>query len=177
MYDIPSSLSRNGGMMGSSTRLDRARSSDNPPPIVNPSAGPGTYEVDLSYKQSRKEGYSQKFNMAPRKGMALSSESPGPVYELGHAYKYGVDKRYPISFNKDKRRPISTFGTETRNADFLVVRKKRNNKGITIARRLDDEDNELSLKSTVPGPIYSPQRDFKTGPSFSFGRSKAKRFR
>ena len=104
MYDIPTTLSQNGGIMGSSTRLDRSKSSNNPPPIVNPSTGPGTYDVDRSYKLSSKQGYSQRFNMAPRKGLASSSDSPGPIYELRQSYKYGVDKRLGISFNSDKRR-------------------------------------------------------------------------
>ena len=101
--DQPAS-NHNGGMMGSSTRLDRSRSSDNPPPIINPSTGPGTYDVDRSFKLSLKQGYSQRFNTAPRKGLASTSDSPGPIYELGHSYKYGVDKGISISFNADKRR-------------------------------------------------------------------------
>ena len=105
--------------------------------------------------------------------MAIKTPSPGAVYNTEGLFSSGSNKTIPISFNCDSRKPLSNECASA-NADMLWPKLPKG-PSITIAGKL----NKKSRFGGTPGAIYDVHKkmDFRTGPSFSFGRSKAARFK
>lgn len=170
-YDLPPTIEKRGVMFGSSTRSDWENTWKNKKDTYNPNAGPGQNGTPDSRLLSQNRRVKDvKFGTAPR-SIDHSNNNPGPDYNLGRAFKNGVDNRISIGFNKDMRKPLSD-NLKSR-TDAMYDPRLPKGKAITIAgrRRPNRFETERS-----PGAIYNMAKyDFKSGPSFSFGRSKAKR--
>jgi hypothetical protein len=173
MYELPSMNSGMGARFGTETRKGM---DDVNPDAKKRSTGPGSYQIESCY-----DNYSDypsrlcyKFACAPRQSMALKTPSPGAIYNTEGLYSSGSDKTIPISFNKDSRRPLSN-ACASANADILWP-KLPSGPAITIAGKLNKKSHFGG--GGTPGAIYDVHKkvDFRTGPSFSFGRSKASRF-
>lgn len=171
MYDMPDMNPGNGFQFGSGTR----RGMDDNPDAKTRSTGPGSYHAEQCYNFSSEypahSGF--RFGGAPRQSMAVKTPSPGAVYNTEGLYSSGSNKTIPIGFGTDVRRPLDGVPA-SQNADMLWPTLAKG-KSVSIGKKL----NKKSRFGGTPGAIYDVHKkvDFKTGPSFSFGRSKASRFK
>lgn len=170
-YDLPSTLRPTCTQFGSSTRADWENTWKNKKDTYNPNAGPGQNGApDTRLLSQNRRIKDIRFGTAPR-SIDHRTETPGPDYNLGAAYARGVESRIPISFSRDQRKPLSD-NVKSR-TDALYHPKLPKGKAITIAGRR--KPNRFETEKS-PGAIYDMAKyDFRSGPSFSFGRSKAKR--
>ena len=171
-YHLPDTKSKIGSIFGTSAR---GGMDDVNPDAKKRSTGPGSYNVDdcydcLSEYLSHK---GPKFSCAPREGMDMKTPSPGAVYNTSELFRSGKDKSIKISFNCDTRPPLYNPSVSA-NADMLLLKPERG-PAISIGKRLKHK----SRGADTPGAIYDVHKiqSFKTGPSFSFGRSKQSRFK
>lgn len=147
---------------------------------INPDAkkrstGPGSYHVEHCYNSSSEYPTRRAFRFggAPRQSMAEKTPSPGAVYNTDGLFSSGSNKTIPISFGTDVRRPLDGVPA-SQNADMLWPALPKG-KSVSIGKKL----NKKSRFGGTPGAIYDVHKkvDFRTGPSYSFGRSKAARFK
>lgn len=171
-YKLPDTKMTIGSVFGTS---GRAGMDDENPDAKKRTTGPGSYNVEpcfnaLSDYSTRKAG---RFAGAPREGMNMKTPSPGAVYNTDKIYRDGKDKRIKISFNCDKRRPLYNESA-SQNADMLWPKLDKG-PAISMGKRL----KQRTKGDRTPGAVYDVHkiRNFKTGPSFSFGRSKSSRFK
>ena len=172
MYELPSMNPGKGFMFGTGTRggLD-----DENPDRKKNSTGPGSYQVEGCYDSISEYPTRRAFRFggAVRQNMAMKTPSPGAIYNTEGLFSSGSNKNLPISFPCDVRRPL---GNEcaSKDADMLWPKLPKG-PSITIAGKL----NRKSKSNDTPGAIYEVHKivNFKTGPSFSFGKSKASRFK
>jgi hypothetical protein len=170
-YQLPDTKSKIGSIFGTSARggLD-----DMTADSKKRSTGPGSYNVEefdcLSEYLTHK---GPKFSCAARQGMDMKTPSPGAVYNTSELFRSGKDKAIKISFNCDRRPPLYNPSISA-NADLLLLKPDRG-PSVTIGQRLKPK----SRGADTPGAIYEVHKiqSFKTGPSFSFGRSKQSRFK
>jgi hypothetical protein len=171
VYQLPDSKSQVGSVFGTAAR---AGMDDENPDAKKRSTGPGSYSIDNCYDKNSEFPVHKatKFACAAREGMNMKTPSPGSVYHTDLLFRNGKDKNIKISFNCDTRKPLYNESAGA-NADLLWPKL---DKGISISmgKRLKSK----SKGSDTPGAIYEVHKiqSFKTGPSFSFGRSKASRF-
>ena len=146
---------------------------DENPDAKKRSTGPGSYDTghcyDFSSEYVLRKG--NRFASATRESMAVKTPSPGAVYNIERQYWNGPDKQKAISFNCDNRKPLYE-GTPT-DADMLWPQLSKG-PSITIAKRIKHKEPGAD----GPGAIYEVHNkvNFKTGPSFSFGRGRGDRF-
>lgn len=171
-YKLPDTKMTIGSVFGTSVR---AGMDDENPDAKKRTTGPGSYNIDrcfdsLSEYHTHSAG---RFSCAAREGMNMKTPSPGAVYDTQKIFKNGRDKNIKISFNCDKRKPLYNESA-SQNADMLWPKLDRG-PAISIGKRLKRKEKG----SDTPGAVYEVHRiqNFKTGPSFSFGRSKASRFK
>lgn len=173
MYEMPSMNSGMGARFGTETRKGM---DDVNPDAKKRSTGPGSYQVEACYDSNSDypTRLSYKFGCAPRQSMAMKTPSPGAIYNTDGLYACGSDKTIPISFNKDTRQAPGNVCASA-NADMLWP-KLPSGPAITIAGKLNKKSHFGG--GGTPGAIYDVHKkvDFRTGPSFSFGRSRAPRF-
>lgn len=171
VYSLPDMNSGKGFQFGTGTRQGM---DDINPDAKKRSTGPGSYHVEECFS-----AYSEyptrrafRFSGAARQSMAEKTPSPGAVYNTEGLFSSGSNKVIPIGFGTDVRRPLDGVPTSL-NADMLWPALPKG-KSVTIGAKL----NKKSRFAGTPGAIYDVHKvvDFKTGPSFSFGRSKASRF-
>ena len=170
-YKLPDTKMTIGSVFGTSVRTGM---DDENPDAKKRTTGPGSYNVEpcfdaLSEYSTRK---ASRFACAAREGMNMKTPSPGAVYNTGEIYRDGKDKRIKISFNCDKRRPLYNESA-SQNADLLWPKLDRG-PAISMGKRL----KYRTKGDCTPGAVYEVHniQNFKTGPSFSFGRSKSSRF-
>jgi len=139
------------------------------------STGPGSYDYSQCYdslsEYVKKEA--NRFPCAPRQSMALKTPSPGAVYNIEKQFYLGPEKRDGIGFPNSTRNDLFG-GSTTANADMFIP-KPETGPAITIAAR---PKQSKYRRHGTPGAIYDVHKrvDFRTGPSFSFGRGKGNRF-
>jgi len=140
------------------------------------STGPGSYNPGNCYDHiseyiARK---GNRFGAAPRESMAMKTPSPGAIYQIEKCYYMGPEKNKGISFNCDNRPPLNAGGGCGANADVNCPPLPKG-PSITIAGRW----KEKNLSASGPGAVYDVHKvlNFKTGPSFSFGKGKGDRFK
>jgi hypothetical protein len=171
-YKLPDTKMTIGSVFGTSARngLD-----DENPDAKKRTTGPGSYNIDRCFDSLSEYAThkASRFGGAAREGMNMKTPSPGAVYDTANVFKHGKDKNIKISFNCDKRRPLHN-SSASENADMLWPKLDRG-PAITIGKRL----KHRSKGDDTPGAVYEVHKkvNFKTGPSFSFGRSKASRFK
>lgn len=138
------------------------------------STGPGSYDFTKCYDycSEYKKLYGNKFAQAPRQSMAMKTPSPGAVYNLGSTYYTGPERKSAIGFANSQRGELYG-GSTTANADCFIP-KPDYGYGITMAGR----PKKKHLDHSTPGAVYDVHSkvNFKTGPSFSFGKGKGNRF-
>lgn len=172
-YQLPDTKSRTGSLFGTSARggMDDV----NPDQKKRTSTGPGSYNVEDCYDSLSEylTHKAPKFACAPRQSMDMKTPSPGAVYNTSELFRSGKDKTIKISFNCDSRPPLYNPSVSA-NADMLLLKSERG-PAISIGKRLKHK----SRGSDTPGAIYEVHKiqSFKTGPSFSFGKSKQSRFK
>ena len=172
MYDLPDMNPGKGSQFGTSTRKGM---DDINPDNKKRSTGPGSYHVEQCYNACSEypTRRSFRFSGAPRQSMAEKTPSPGAVYNTDGLFNSGSNKTIPISFGNDIRRPLDGVPAGV-NAEMLWPALPKG-KSVSIGKKL----NKSSRFGGTPGAIYDVHKrvDFRTGPSFSFGRSKAARFK
>lgn len=137
--------------------------------------GPGSYEFMKCYdhhsEYAKREG--NKFACAPRQSMALKTPSPGAVYNLGSAYYRGPEKKQGLGFAVSQRKPLYG-GCASADADMFMPQSERG-PAITFAGK----PKQPQLALSTPGAVYDVHKkvDFRTGPSYSFGKGKGDRFK
>jgi hypothetical protein len=173
-YDVPTELGGNPISFGNSTRSDWESTRVNKRDIYNPNAGPASYTIKneaklLSTMRTIRGG---PMGNAKREGMGTKTIGPGPAYDITGIYRNGPSGKKPVSFGKDKRKPLHSGS----GVDAIYVLKFPKSPGVKISPLRKAQS--YSIKSTTPGPIYDVDRtfNFKTGPTYSFGASKAPRF-
>ena len=170
-YDVPTNLGGNPISFGNSTRSDWESTRVNKRDIYNPNAGPASYTIKdeaklLSTMRNIRGG---PIGHAARQGMGMKTIGPGPAYDISGQYRMGPDcGKIKISFNKDKRKPLHSGS----GVDAIYVLKFPKSTGVKISPLKSGKS--FSIKSTTPGPIYDVNKNFnfKTGPSFSFGKPR-----
>lgn len=171
-YHLPDTKTKVGSVFGTSAR--GSLEGDNPD-NKKKSTGPGSYNVESCYESLSEYMCHKgpKFSCAARQSLDMKTPSPGAVYNTGELFRNGKDKDIKISFNCDTRRPLHNPSISA-NADLLLLPPDRGT-AVTIGKRL----NYKSKGSGTPGAIYEVHKiqNFRTGPSFSFGRSKQSRFK
>ena len=172
LYELPDMNSGKGFQFGTGTRQGM---DDINPDAKKRSTGPGSYHVEQCYNSSSEYPTRRAFRFggAPRQSMAVKTPSPGAVYNTEGLFPTGSDKVIPVGFGSDVRRPLNGVPA-SQNADMLWPALPKG-KAVSIGAKL----NKKSRFGGTPGAIYDVHKkvDFKTGPSFSFGRSKAARFK
>lgn len=180
-YSLPSSMSGHATGFGSSTRSDWENTWRNKKDCDNPNAGPGQNGTPKDRNLSTYPNVSTcKFGLAPRNFIDPKKLAPGPKYDLEGVFKHGRDGKIPISFNKDQRKPL----TDNESVDAYYVPRIPKGKSVTIGARRKEKTLGLGEHQS-PGPIYDLYKygfgcDLscgRTGPSFSFGASRAPRFK
>mmetsp|Transcript_12108 Transcript_12108/g.17857 ORF Transcript_12108/g.17857 Transcript_12108/m.17857 type:complete len:278 (-) Transcript_12108:241-1074(-) len=179
-YELGDTLKRTAPRFGTSTREDWAAASKNTKDGLNPYTGPGCYRVgnERSILSTSPGIKANRFGMSNREFVAMKTASPGPSYNVQGIHRNGTSNRRILpAFNKDNRKPLAeNLGSIT---DSMYYPKPI--KGGPVTKFGKDEGfRERHYKSgnnRSPGPIYDTSNyNFKTGPSFSFGSSKTKRF-
>lgn len=145
----------------------RAKTSKN-----DSTTGPGSYNLDRGYSMNSEYPIhsAPRFGAAARESMAMKTPSPGAVYETGKIFKNGPDKNIKISFNCDQRKPLFNPSASS-NADMLWPNLPKG-RSCSIGKRLKTR----SKGDNTPGAIYDVLGK-SAAPSFSFGKSKASRFK
>ncbi|KAJ1436494.1 hypothetical protein B484DRAFT_445615 [Ochromonadaceae sp. CCMP2298] len=171
IYEIPELTASRSVLFGCSLRkgLD-----DENPDNKKRSTGPGSYNFAPCFDHHSEYAvkHAGRFSQAARQSMAMKTPSPGAVYNIEKQYWNGPVKDEGIGFANGERGEL--YGTSTAaNADMFFPRPAVGPQ-ISIAKRFKPK----SLNAATPGAIYDvhKKRDFKTGPSFSFGHGRAKRF-
>ncbi|KAJ8600855.1 hypothetical protein CTAYLR_008517 [Chrysophaeum taylorii] len=169
-YSLPSTLGQLAPNFGSSTRADweKQTRSDG----VNPYAGPGNYNTrDIAVLSTCASSPKTIFQCA-RRAPSSETSSPGPAYNIGGIWKDGRDRTIGYGFNKDNRRPLLIHAT-----DALYYPQMPKGNAPKIGLKLKSGGPCEGAGKRSPGPIYDTQKyDFRTGPAYSFGASKAGRF-
>jgi hypothetical protein len=164
-YKIPELGASKSTVFGTSLRAEAASKNAS-------TTGPGSYNVEKSYNANSEYPFhaAPRFGAAARESMAMKTPSPGAVYDTGKIFKNGPDKNIKISFNCDQRKPLFNPSASA-NADMLwpVLPK---GPSISMAKRLKTR----TKGDRTPGAIYNVLNK-SSAPSFSFGRSKASRFK
>mmetsp|Transcript_6146 Transcript_6146/g.9268 ORF Transcript_6146/g.9268 Transcript_6146/m.9268 type:complete len:234 (-) Transcript_6146:239-940(-) len=172
VYQLPDTKSSKGSVFGTSLRTGM---DDENPDAKKRTTGPGSYNVEPCYDNISEYSHhkAQRFACAAREGMNMKTPSPGAVYNTSGVYRNGKDKYIKISFNCDARKPLYNESASA-NADLLWPKLDRG-PSITMGKRL----KRRTKGDDTPGAIYEVHKiqGFKTGPSFSFGKSKASRFK
>lgn len=135
-------------------------------------AGPGSYSVERSFNCNSEYPVhsAPRFSAAARESMAVKTPSPGAVYNTSKVFRNGADKNIKISFNCDQRKPLFNAAASS-NADMLWPKLPKGT-SVTMGKRLKTK----SKGEGTPGAIYNVMNK-SSSPSFSFGRSKASRFK
>ena len=164
-YKIPELGVSKSTVFGTSLRTQAASKNDS-------TTGPGSYNVDKAYNSNSEYPFhcAPRFGAAARESMAMKTPSPGAVYDTGKIFKNGPDKNISISFNCDQRKPLFNPSASS-NADMLWPKLPKGPQ-ITMAKRLKTRNKG----EKTPGAIYNVLNK-SAAPSFSFGRSKASRFK
>ncbi|CAM9626435.1 unnamed protein product, partial [Discosporangium mesarthrocarpum] len=121
LYNVPSGLVDRPFSFGFSTREDWRKILENLKDLHNPNAGPGNYRVGnehelLSDCPSRRD---ITFGQSVRGGMALSTASPGVLYNVEGVLRTGPDKgRIFPGFNLDSRKPLADNLNSTTSAMY-----------------------------------------------------------
>jgi len=182
MYNLPSAMDKkNATKFGSSTREDWKCLTTNKKDSVNPYTGPGRYRT-LDERQALSSAPNLKnvrFGSGRREFGDLKTPSPGPAYHYDGVYRYGKDKKLAPGFNKDDRPPLNADLIRSNCQASYMPRLPSGGPRVVFGKdegfRERGGGGDAARRS--PGPIYDTSRhDFRTGPSFSFGASKAKRF-
>lgn len=140
------------------------------------STGPGSYQFSGCYdhlsEYARREA--NRFPCAARQSMAVKTPSPGAVYDIEKQYYRGPEKSMGISFPNSSRNDLFN-GSISANADMFIPKP---NYGHAITMAAKPKPKVLNT-STSPGPVYDVHKkvDFRTGPSYSFGRGRGDRFK
>mmetsp|Transcript_33680 Transcript_33680/g.34305 ORF Transcript_33680/g.34305 Transcript_33680/m.34305 type:complete len:133 (+) Transcript_33680:162-560(+) len=114
------------------------------------------------------------FDMSPKHESARP-QSPGSIYHLEGIFREGIDKKYPIRFSRTNRSPV-TFYTEGLHVEYRTPPLPAC-RPISIGSRIERRNKDKETTQAV-SYIYEVEKinTFKTGPSFSFSKSKAPRF-
>lgn len=172
VYRIPDAKEKRGVLFGTS---NRGGMDDVNPDAKKRSTGPGSYHIEKCYDSVSEHPChpAYRFGGAARQSMDMKTPSPGAIYNTSEIFKNGKDRNIKISFNTDNRKPLNSVPASA-NADMLWP-KLPTGPAISIGKRLKHK----GLGHDTPGAIYDVQKvmDFRTGPSFSFGKSKASRFK
>eukprot|EP01036_Dinobryon_divergens_P032612 gene32612-42232_t len=170
VYDIPDSSPTKSVIFGSSLRVDENSKGS------GSSAGPGSYDFTKCFdhisEYSVKQG--NRFSCAPRNSMVIKTPSPGAVYNIEKCYWNGPDKNDGIGFSTAPRDSRNS-GSNSADADMYLP-KYDTGQGITIATRFN---TNKKFAYATPGAIYDVHKkfDFRTGPSYTFGKGKGSRFK
>lgn len=171
VYKLPDMTMTKSVIFGSSLR----QGMDDNPDNKKRSTGPGSYDFASCYdhnsEYSTKQG--NRFSCAARQSMAVKTPSQGAIYNIEKCYWNGPEKQQPIGFPVSSRTALNS-GSCTADADMFMP-KYDTGTAITIASRLKTKPPS----SNTPGAIYDVQKyfDFRTGPSFSFGKGRGNRFK
>ena len=141
-------------------------------------AGPGSYNLAVStgkqiLSDNRTAG-TAKFSQAPLAAShADKTDSPGPIYELampqsGYNVKIGRALRQGLFADCD------TNGCANYRMESMTSIKRGGGAKIGTEKRMR---SSIPLNHQSPGFVYNPQDvvNFRSGPSFNFGRA-SKRF-
>jgi len=196
VYDVQNMSLSKSAVFGSSLRKGME---DENPDAKKRSTGPGSYDVAQSYdfnsEYAKREA--NRFGQAPRQSMAMKTPSAGAVYNIEKQYWNGPDKSHGVGFATSARGELHG-NSEGANADMYCA-KPDTGHAITIGARFKSQsttarspgavyDVHVSyfvgirfLSSFLPiflSPMFASQKkvDFRTGPSYSFGNGKGKRF-
>lgn len=166
------------------------------------STGPGSYDFAPCYDHISEynKHAAGRFGQAPRQSMAMKTPSAGAVYNIEKQFWNGPDKSHGVGFANATRGEL--YGTSlSANADMYCA-KAETGPAITIGKKFKDKG--MSMRS--PGAVYDvhvsyflslpicvtvsamliffeisldmqKKVDFRTGPAFSFGKGKKKRFK
>mmetsp|Transcript_45983 Transcript_45983/g.143881 ORF Transcript_45983/g.143881 Transcript_45983/m.143881 type:complete len:265 (-) Transcript_45983:199-993(-) len=163
---------------GTSTRTDWEATYINKKDNYNPNAGPGNYNLGHEAKvlSTVPNPRVSQFPISSRPSMNLNTPSPGPAYNIEKVYRYGKESRIPIGFNRDERKPLADNLSSTTEAQYFPQLPKK--PATDFSRGSGRTKKKIGFgDKRSPGPIYNVAKyDFRTGPSFSFGGSKAPRF-
>jgi hypothetical protein len=168
IYVIPDNPNTRNVLFGTSLRKDDSEAAKS-------STGPGSYDFMKCYDHhsefAKKQG--NKFSLAARQSMAVKTPSPGAVYNLGNCYWNGPDKSNPIGFSVSTRKSLYG-GSTTADADMFMPKTE-----IGISVTMAGRPKPPTLTTKTPGAVYDVHRkvDFRTGPSYSFGKGKGSRFK
>jgi hypothetical protein len=172
VYQLPDAKEKRGVMFGTSAR---GGMDDLNPDAKKRSTGPGSYHIESCYNSISEYPHhaAYRFGAAARQSMDMKTPSPGAIYNTTELFKNGKDRNIKISFNRDNRMPLNGQPAGV-NADMLWPKLPKGT-SVTIGKRLKYK----SMGADTPGAIYDVHKvvGFKTGPSFSFGKSKASRFK
>jgi len=172
-YTLPSALTKQTSVFGTSTREDWENTYKNKRDGNNPNSGPGQNgRGDVTKLSTIRSQPNLKFGFASRNPSFERSTTPGPKYNVEGAFKDGpTNGKIAISFNKDKRKPLWVSST-----DAMYDPRLPKGKSMTIGKKVKKKQFSGS-DFRSPGPIYDMQKyDFKSGPSYSFGGSRSDRF-
>ena len=164
-YKIPELGVSKSTVFGTSLRSSASSKGDN-------TTGPGSYNVEKGflYNSEYPIHSAPRFGAAARESMAMKTPSPGAVYDTTKVFKNGPDKNIKISFNCDQRKPLFNPSASS-NADMLWP-KLPSGRSCSMGKRLKTR----SKGDRTPGAIYNVLNK-SSAPSFSFGKSKASRFK
>jgi len=171
-YKLPDTKMTKSAVFGTSARQGM---DDENADAKKRSTGPGSYNIEHCYgfhsEYNKKPAY--RFGGATRQSMDMKTPSPGAVYNTQEVYRTGKDKGIKISFNCDSRKPLYNESAAS-NADILWPKLPQGT-AVSIGKRLKVK----GLGHDTPGAVYEVHKivNFKTGPAFSFGKSKASRFK
>lgn len=120
------------------------------------------------------------FNFSPKftKGSIYDTKpsSPGPIYDVNGIYRGGINKTLSIEFPKGPRSDITIVSDATQ-VDFRAS-KLRPGTSHSIGERICVRNKDKEVVQSVSYVYeFEKYRNFQTGPSFSFARSKTQRFR
>lgn len=169
VYEIPLDSKVHNVLFGTSVR--KAMNEEG----MKSSTGPGSYDFMKCYDHHSEYAKSNgnKFSLAARQSMAVKTPSPGAVYNVGKCYWNGPDKGEAIGFSVSTRKSLYG-GSTTADADMFIPKSE---KGIAVT--MAGRPKTPQLTTTTPGAVYDVHKkiDFRTGPSFSFGKGKGSRFK
>ena len=117
------------------------------------------------------------FGQSVRQPLGPKTPSPGSIYNLEGLFRNGRDKTIPISFPTDVRKPVINE-TSGASVDLLFPEIRSSSPKQSIGKRINRKD---AFKAKVNALAYTYEvekyRNFKTGPSFTFGKSRVPRFK
>lgn len=171
-YELPEMTMTRSVIFGSSLR--KGMDEENPDNKKR-STGPGSYDYSGCYDHNSEyvTKVGNRFGCAPRQSMAVKTPSPGAVYNIEKQFWNGREKSMGIGFVNATRGDL--YGTSLgANADMYMP-KYETGPAISIAKRFKVK----KAQDSTPGAIYDVDKkfNFKTGPSFSFGKGKGNRFK